>query len=111
MTDPLEDFEDTISIGGKTITNLRFADDMDGLAGEEEELAKLGERLGEASTACGMETSAEKTKLMTNNISGITTEIKINGQKLETATSTKYLDSVTADEGSKHEIFSRIVCL
>ena len=79
---------------------------MDGLAGEEEELAKLGERLGEASTACGMETSAEKTKLMTNNISGINTEIKINGQKLETVTSTKYLDSVTADEGSKHEILT-----
>ena len=84
MTDALEDHKGTVSIGGRTITNLRFADDMDGLAGEEEELAKLGERLGEASTACGMETSAEKTKLMTNNISGINTEIKINGQKLET---------------------------
>ena len=29
----------TVSIGGKTITNLRFADDIDGLAVEEEELA------------------------------------------------------------------------
>ena len=70
-TDALEDHEGTISIGGRTITNLLFADDMDGLAGEEEELAKLGERLDEASTACGMEISAEKT----NNISGINTEI------------------------------------
>ena len=34
----------------------------------------------------GMEISAEKTKLMTNNTSGINTEIKVNGQKLETAT-------------------------
>ena len=32
----LEDHEGTVSIGGRTITNLRFADDMDGLAGEEE---------------------------------------------------------------------------
>ena len=31
--------------------NLRFADDIDGLAGEEEELAKLVERLDKASTA------------------------------------------------------------
>ena len=31
-----------------------------------------------------MEISAEKTKLMTNNTSGINTEIKLNGQKLET---------------------------
>ena len=41
MADTLEDHEDTVSIGGRTITNLRFADDIDGLAGEEEELANL----------------------------------------------------------------------
>ena len=43
MTDTFEDHEGTVSIGGRTITNLRFADDIDGLAGEEEELAKLVE--------------------------------------------------------------------
>ena len=55
-----------------------------------------------------MEISAEKTKLMTNNTSGINTEIKVNGQKLETVTSFKYLGSVIIDEGSKPEILSRI---
>ena len=55
-----------------------------------------------------MEISAEKTKLMTNNTSGINTEIKKNGQKLETVTSFKYLGSVTTDEGSKPEILSGI---
>ena len=55
-----------------------------------------------------MEISAEKTKLMANNTGGINTEIKVNGQELETITSFKYLDSVTTDEGSKPEIFSRI---
>ena len=39
MTDALEDHEGTVSIGGRTITNLCFADDIDGLAEEEEELA------------------------------------------------------------------------
>ena len=39
MTDALEDHEGTVSIGGRIITNLRFADDIDGLAGEGEELA------------------------------------------------------------------------
>ena len=67
MTDALEDHEGTGSFGGRAITNLRFADDIDGLAGEEEELAKLAERLDKASTAYGMEISAEKTKLMANN--------------------------------------------
>ena len=45
---------------------------------------------------------------MTNNTSGINTEIKINGQKLETVTSFKYLGSVITDEGSKTDIISRI---
>ena len=40
MTDALEDHEGTVCIGGRPITNFRFADDIDGLAGEEEELAK-----------------------------------------------------------------------
>ena len=73
MTDALEDHDGTFSIGGRTITNLRVADDIDGLAGEEEELAKLVERLDKASTAYGMKISAEKTNLMTNNTSGINT--------------------------------------
>ena len=101
MTDALEDHEGTVSIGGRAITNLRFAADIDGLAEEEEELIKLVERFDKASTAHSMEISAEKTKLIINNTSGINTEIKINGQKLETVTSFKYLGSVITDEGSK----------
>ena len=107
-TDAEEDHEGTVSIGGRTITNLCFADDVNGLAGEEEELAKLVECLDKASTAYGLEISAEKTKLMTNNTSGIKTEIKVNGQRLETATSSKYLGSVITVEGSKPEVLSRI---
>ena len=94
MSDAMGDHEGTVSIGGRTISNFHFADDIDGLAGEEEEVAKLVERLDKASTAYGMKISAEKTKLMTNNTSGIDTEIKVNGRKLETVTSFKYLDSV-----------------
>ena len=60
MTDALEDDEGTVSIGGRTITNLHFADNIDGLAGEEEELANLVERLNKASTAYGMEISVRR---------------------------------------------------
>ena len=38
MTDALEDHIGTVSTG-RTIANLRFADDIDGLAGDEQELA------------------------------------------------------------------------
>ena len=100
MIDALEDHEGTVNTGGRTITNLRFADDIHGLAGEEEELAKLVEHLDKASTAYGMEISAEKTKLMTNSTSDINTDNNVNRQKLETVTSFKYLGSVIIDKGS-----------
>ena len=107
MTGTLEDHEGTVSIGERTITGLRFADDIDGLAGEEEELAKLVKCLDKVSTAHGMEISAEETKLMTNT-SDINTESNVNGQKLETVTSFKYVGTVKTDEGSISEIPSRI---
>ena len=66
MTDALEDYEGTVSIEGRTITNLRFADDIDGLEREKEELAKLFEHSDKVSTA-------RKTKLITNKTSGINT--------------------------------------
>ena len=67
----------------------------------------MSERLDRASTAYSMEISAEKTKLMTNNIGGISIEIKVNGQKLETVTSFKYLGSLITDGGTKPEILYR----
>ena len=108
MTDALEDHQGTVSIGGRTITNLLFADGIDGLAGKEEELASLVDRLDKTSAAFGMEISAEKTKLMTNNANGISIDIKINGKKLDEVDSFKYLGAVVTDQGSKPEVLSRI---
>ena len=45
MTDALDGHAGTVSIGGRPLTNLRFADDIDGLAGSEEELRELLGRL------------------------------------------------------------------
>ena len=107
MTDALEDHVGTISTGGRTIKNLRFADDIDGLTGNEQELADLVSRLDNISASYGMEISAEKTKLMTNNTNSINKKITVNGQRLETVSKFKYLGSVITDEGSKPEIISR----
>ena len=49
------------------------------------ELAKLVSHLEEASTEYGMQISAEKTQLMTNNTNGISSHITIDNKKLETA--------------------------
>ena len=70
-------------------------------------MADLVESLDKTSTSYGMEISAEKTKLMTNNSNGIATDIRARGEKLETVNKFKYLGAVVSDEGSKPEIMSR----
>ena len=47
MSDALEEHDGNVSIGGRNITNLRFADDIDALAEEEQELEALVESLDE----------------------------------------------------------------
>ena len=108
MSDALEEQDGKVSIGGRNITNLRFADDIDALAEEEQELEALVESLDKTCTTYKMEISAEKTKLMTNSANGIQRETKVKGQKLGTVTSFKYLGSVVSDDGSKPEVLSRI---
>ena len=99
----------TISIAGRPITNLRFADDIDGLAGTKSELKNLVSNIDNTSRAYGMEVSEEKTKIMTNNIAdGSIEDITVNGQQLETVDKFKYLGAQVTDEGSKPEILARI---
>ena len=83
MTYALEDHQWTVGIWDRIITNLHFADDINGLAGKEEELAPLVDRLDKTSGAVGVEISADKTKLMINNTDSISIDIRINGEKLE----------------------------
>ena len=98
MSDALEVHDGKVSIGGRTTTNLRFADDIDALA-EEEQLQAIVESLDKTCIRYKMEISAEETKLMTNSANGIQREIKVKGQKLGTVTSFKYLGAIVSDEG------------
>ena len=91
MSDALEEHDMEVSIGGRNITNLRFAGGIDSLAAEEQELEALVESFDKTCTRYKMEISAEKTKLMTNSANGIQREIKVKGQVLGTVTSFKYL--------------------
>ena len=94
MADTLEDHKTTVSIGGRIISNLRFADDIDHLAGTETELAHLVDK---TSIAYGMQTSAKKTKLMTNNANSIGSNINVDCKTLETVQNFKYLGAVVTD--------------
>ena len=71
MSNALEEHDGKVSIGGRYITNLQCADDIDALAEEEQELEALVESLNKTCQKYKMEISAEKTKLMTNSANGI----------------------------------------
>jgi len=64
ITEALKSFEGNVRIGERSINNLRFADDLDLIAGIMKELAELTERLDKSASAFGMDISAEKSKTM-----------------------------------------------
>ena len=104
MSDGLEEHDEKVSVGGRTITNLRFADGIDALAEEDQKLEALFEGLDKTCTRYKMEISAEKTKLMKNSANGIQVEIKVNGQNLGTVTNFKHLGAIVSDEGSQRDV-------
>ena len=79
MSGALEEHDGKVSMGGRNIINLWFADDIDALAEEKQELEALVEILHKTFTRYKMEISAEKTKLMTNSANGIQRETKVKG--------------------------------
>ena len=106
----LEGFAGSISIGGRIITDLRFADDIDLVAGSQEEMQDLTGRLASTSKSYGMKISTEKSKLLVTGASkGLSASIAIDGKQLEQVGEFKYLGStITDDQRSIKEVRSRI---
>ena len=69
VSDALKEHGGKVSIGGRDITNLWFANDIDALAEEEQELEALVESLDKTRTRYEMEIN-----LMTNSANGIQRE-------------------------------------
>ena len=67
ISDALEEHDGKVSIGGRTIANLRFADDIDTFVENEQEL----EALAESRQNLDKVLSAERTKLKTNSANAI----------------------------------------
>ena len=107
MNDALDNHVGSVNIGGKIITNLRFADDIDGLAGSETELANLIKIIDNSARAYGMKINSTKSQIMVNSEGSFTSEIKINNEPLKVVDSFKYLGAIIDDKGSKAEILAR----
>ena len=112
MTEALESFAGNVTIGGRSINNLRFADDIDLIAGSMKELAELTERLDKSASAFEMEIIAEKSKIMVTpatkeNNTNIT--ITVNDGELQYVKTFKYLGSnITEYVTSVREVKTRL---
>ena len=60
LRETLHNFKSTISIGGRIISNLRFADDIDLMGGSNDELQELTDRLSSSAREYGMEINSGK---------------------------------------------------
>ena len=79
------DHHTSISIDGRSICNLRFANTK--LTGNSNgEFQDLTNILVDRATAHGIEVSTENSKIMTNSTNNISADISMNGQKLEEVT-------------------------
>ena len=83
MQETLHDHHTSISIGGRPIRNLRFADDIDLMSSSYGEPQDLTNRLVDRARHYGKEVGTEKRKIMTNSMNNITADISMNGQKLQ----------------------------
>ena len=99
MQETLHDHHTFISIVGKSICNLRFADDIDLMGGSNGEFQDLTNRLLGRVTAYGMEVRTEKSKIMTKS-TNIGADISTNSQKLEEVNSFRYLGSTLCKDGT-----------
>ena len=100
MLDTLEDRQTSISIGGRPVCNLRFADDIDLMGSSKEDLQDLTTRLDSRARAYGMEVSTEKSKVMVNSTKNINVNITMNGESLQEVTSFKYLGATLSKDGT-----------
>lgn len=112
MMDALEGFEGSVSVGGRSISNLRFADDIDLIAGNRAELFDLTNRLDSTSRKFGMEISNDKSKVMVTSKSDKNAEqqdITVDGITLEEVNNFQYLGStITPNMTSETEIKKRL---
>ena len=106
MCEALDDHEGSVSIGGRLITNFRFADDIVVNAEEEEEAGVLIDRLYRTPTRYKMEIGPDKTKMMTNNSNGFQRDKRSEARR--SGKNFKYLRAIISNEGLKPEILSRI---
>ena len=98
----LDEAQAVIKITGRTINNLRYADDTTLMAESKEELKSLLMKVKEESDKVDLKLSIQKTKI---TASGPITSWQIDGETVKTVADFIFLGSkITADGDYSHEI-------
>ena len=98
----LDEAETGIKIAGRSIKNLRYADDTTLMAEGKEELKSLLMKVKEESDKAGLKLNIQKTKIMA---SGPITSWQMDGEKVETVTDFIFLGSkINVDGDCSHQI-------
>ena len=98
----LQETQAGIKIAGRTINNLRYADNTTLMAKSEEGLKSLLMKVKEESEKVGLKLNNQRMKIMA---SGPITSWEIYGETVETMADSIFLDSkITADGDCNHEI-------
>ena len=103
----LDEAQAGIKIAGRSINNLRYADDTTLMAKNKKELKSLLMKMKEESENVGLKLNIQKTKIMA---SGPITSWQIDGETVETVADFIFLGSkITADGDCSHEIKRRLL--
>ena len=103
----LDELQAEISIAGRNINNLRYADDTTLMAESEEELKSLLTKVKEESEKAGLKPNIQKTKVMA---SSPITSWQIDGENVETVSDFIFLGSkINVDRDCSHEIKRRLL--
>ena len=97
MRETLDGFQGGLQIGGRMITNLRYADEIILLATTEAELQELVDRLDRVSRRYSLLINIDKTKVMASN--GIACRILIQNEQLAQVNTFPYLGSLITEDG------------
>ena len=101
MSETQSNYSSFMSVGGTPFWNLKFADDIDLLAGTNEELQGLADVLSRSATRYVMVISTEKSKVMVNsNDNSIHANITLYGEKYEEVDKFCNLGSTLTRDGS-----------
>ena len=108
MREALEEWESGISIGGRMVTNLRYADDTTLLAGTKEYLIELVERVRRASEKAGLYLKVGKTNVLSTRNIG---EVTVDGKAIEVVTKFVFLLALITKDGLCEKVVRRRIAM